>query len=269
VISWNSIKDNGGFGIYLASSVSNRIFGNNVTSNSLCGIQVDAVSNLNTIYNNYFSNSVNAKDDGQNYWNVSMTAGVNIIGGPYLAGNYWSWNYTGADTNNDTIGDTLLPYNCGGNIVNGGDWLPLTPPTFQPIGDLNISGILCPIVAVSNSTISGFSFNNTAFWFNVSGMEGASGYCAIIVPTGLNLSDYVVYINGTSWPYTLSSNGTHYYIHITYTHSKSEITVQSLGGFVPEFPFLGTTILLAAAVIIFWTYKGCRRRLHYQRIPAN
>ncbi|HDO19835.1 MAG TPA: PKD domain-containing protein, partial [Thermoplasmatales archaeon] len=78
----------------------------------------------NLIYNNYFNNTNNAYDDGTNTWNISKTTGRNIVGGPYLGGNYWS-DYSGVDTNGDKLGDTSLPYNSSGNIVNGGDFLPL------------------------------------------------------------------------------------------------------------------------------------------------
>ncbi|RLF39269.1 MAG: hypothetical protein DRN21_03825, partial [Thermoplasmata archaeon] len=102
------------------------------------------------IYNNYFNNTHNAYDDGNNIWNISKTPGTNIIGGPYLGGNFWS-DYYGVDTDGDELGDTNLPYNCSGNIQNGGDYAPLTNNTL-PIGGItlpvNIIRLLVPYVSV-------------------------------------------------------------------------------------------------------------------------
>ncbi|KAF5429424.1 Cohesin domain-containing protein, partial [Candidatus Methanomarinus sp.] len=78
-----------------------------------------------------------------NIWNTTPAPGTNIIGGPYLGGNYWS-DYDGKDTDGDGLGDTLLPYNIG--ITNGGDYHPLvqsvpSPDTTPPV-----------IINITNST---------------------------------------------------------------------------------------------------------------------
>ena len=126
-ITGNNASNNYIDGIYLYSSSSNNFTGNNASNNDYCGISLESSSN-NTIYNNYFNNTNNAYDDGTNAWNITKTAGTNIIGGPYLGGNYWS-DYAGVDPNYDGLGDTLVPYNSSGNIQNGGDYLPLVYPS--------------------------------------------------------------------------------------------------------------------------------------------
>ncbi len=124
----NTLIDNtansNSYGIFLWDSSNYNTIANNIAnSNNNDGIVL--YSSNNTIYNNYFDNTNNAYDDGDNYWNTTKTLGTNIIGGPYIGGNYWS-DYTGSDIDGDGLGDILLPYNSGGNITTGGDWLPLT-----------------------------------------------------------------------------------------------------------------------------------------------
>jgi nitrous oxidase accessory protein len=102
-------------GIWLYSSSNNTLTTNTAKSNPY-EIYLGSSSN-NTIYNNYFRD---AYDDGTNTWNTTKTNGTNIVGGPYLGGNYWS-NYTSVDANTDGLGDT--PYNISGG--SNKDYLPL------------------------------------------------------------------------------------------------------------------------------------------------
>jgi parallel beta-helix repeat protein len=144
-LTGNTANSNNNHGIYLGSSSSNTLTGNIARDNNH-GIYLE-YSSTNTIYNNYFNNTQNAYADGTNVWNISKTEGKNIIGGPYLGGNYWN-DYTGTDTDNDGLGD--IPYNIPGGTNK--DYLPL----------VNISGL--------QGSISG----KVTYTCNTTGIAGAT-----------------------------------------------------------------------------------------------
>ncbi|MCZ7382636.1 MAG: right-handed parallel beta-helix repeat-containing protein [Candidatus Methanoperedens sp.] len=78
-------------GIYMyGNDISNiTVTGNTITDSDNYGIYI--TGDENTIYNNYLNNTDNAYDSGSgNVWNITEKAGKNIVGGPYLGGNFWA-----------------------------------------------------------------------------------------------------------------------------------------------------------------------------------
>jgi parallel beta-helix repeat protein len=142
----NSANSNTFNGIYLDSSGNNNLMDNTVSNNNY-GIRLQ-YSSSNNIYNNHFNNTFyNALDDGTNIWNITKTGGTNIIGGPYLGGNYWR-DYDGNDTNGDGLGDT--PYDIYGGANK--DYLPLVAIAAPEIFDTG-EGDYPSISGTHNGTI--------------------------------------------------------------------------------------------------------------------
>ncbi len=132
ILESNLVENNIPYGIFLnPSSGSNTIKSNKIINNTI-GLGLDRSSN-NLIFNNFFNNTVrNAGDGGVNSWNIAKTNGTNIVGGPFLGGNFWH-DYNGTDLDGDRLGDTLLPYNSSNNILAGGDFAPLVFPNITNV----------------------------------------------------------------------------------------------------------------------------------------
>jgi parallel beta-helix repeat protein len=124
-------------GISLFSATDNTISSNNLICCNT-GIKNGYSSNDNTIYhNNFFNNTQNAYDDGNNTWDNGYPSG----------GNFWD-DYNGTDADGDGIGDTPYPIpgcdnwdeyplmeSWGDNLLPIADfnWTPSHPEAEEPI----------------------------------------------------------------------------------------------------------------------------------------
>lgn len=137
-------------GIYLDSSDSNKLYGNIIASNADSGISMCQACDNNTIFDNYFNNVYNTDiGNSKNHWNIKRTAGKNIVGGPYIAGNFWAspggkgFSETAPDENKDGFAD--IAYN-GTNVT---DYLPLVS---VPDPEQEVISLESPIKVYNNST---------------------------------------------------------------------------------------------------------------------
>ncbi len=125
-LNGNDASKNKKWGIYLYSSSNNTLNGNSIVNNNYGIVLWYSVNN--TIYNNLFKNreNIGGLDTLHNTWNTTQQPGVNIIGGPYLGGNFWAStgridiSITCSDSDHDGICD--LPYTFDDN---NSDYLPL------------------------------------------------------------------------------------------------------------------------------------------------
>jgi len=160
----NSTLSSNGFGIVLSGSSKNNTIVNNTLSSNAWGVYFGDYANSNLIYNNYFKNTINVffETSRPNTWNTVKTAGINIIGGSYLGGNYWSspdergFSDTCSDRDSDGICDEPLIID-----ENNIDYYPLKPaqpqsstptPTLTttptPLPTLIIIGVILAVITI-------------------------------------------------------------------------------------------------------------------------
>jgi len=145
-----------------SSSQSNTINDSRIENNIQYGISLENGSGIyptyNTIYNNIFNNTVNLysnHDNNENYFNTTLTAGTNIIGGSWIAGNYWT------DPDGSNFSDNCLDGNGDGicdssytPVINNTDYLALTDVT---------PGIPCATCSDCNTKIQAANPGDTVY----------------------------------------------------------------------------------------------------------
>jgi len=159
----------------------NIIFKNNTITNKndtyiAYFLHIDNLVIVNNAFLNSTSKTVTISDCTNVSLNITKTSGRNIIGGPYIGGNYWN-HYTGTDSDNDGIGDT--PINISGYI----DYLPLMPYDYPPTisnpnpanGSTNIP--ITTTLSVQINDTDGDNVNVTFYWSNgtVIGYDNVAG----------------------------------------------------------------------------------------------
>jgi parallel beta-helix repeat protein len=136
----NTLSGNTAFknerGVYLGSSDGNTFTGNTVQNNKVYGFTICGRCDKCLIYNNYFNDATIKIGNGAgNAYSITKTAGTNIVGGPYIGGNYWAkpdgtgFSQKAVDKNGDGISDSAYTHIAGSKYS---DALPLVIATSKP-----------------------------------------------------------------------------------------------------------------------------------------
>ena len=131
---------------------------NIISFNEKCGYE-DYSAGTNLIYDNYFNNTLNirlgehSRPETPSSWNITKTPGKNIVGGPYIGGNYWATpegnGFSQTHSDSDADGTFEGPYSL--NKIEA-DYLPLVLPSRTseprlPVADFrsNVTDGLSPL----------------------------------------------------------------------------------------------------------------------------
>jgi len=263
-ITSNDVSSNT-FGIWLINSGDNGISGNNFTSNAEFGVRLWNSSSNIFFHNNFFGNLV------KNVEQPTNTSFGNLWDDG-IEGNFWG-DYDGAGGYENGIGNK--PY-----VVDERVWLGVHSQDDHPLTGqyLQFTAVVenqsCIVAVVSNSTISGFQYQNSAdnrtnlISFTVDG--ASDGFCLISIPDVLVEPPYVVTIDGGPLSYgAVRTNGTHTWVYFTYVSSGHELTIKPL--LPPEVAvwsqwwFWGMSVLVLAEIVSGGFIIRYRRKIVEQR----
>jgi len=111
------------------------------------------------------------------------------------------------------------------------------------------------VVTESNSSVSPIFFEpaERTLIFNVTGVEGYTGYCNITIPKSFMWSpegEWIVLVDDQQVTPTITEDEENTYIYVTYSHSTHSISIIATWA-VPEFNFaiMLTTLLVAIALL--------------------
>ncbi|HOT04311.1 MAG TPA: NosD domain-containing protein, partial [Methanolinea sp.] len=155
-------------GVYTGNSEKIILNGNRISENELGVIIADSINSV--IFNNYFNNQNNVAIEGLssgNSWNGEKVNHENIMGGPYIGGNFWETpQHNGySELNPDFDGDGLCDEAYliqDGNVDN----LPLKwpLPTAQFISDVTSGEV--PLTVVFTDASTGPDITSWTWQFN-------------------------------------------------------------------------------------------------------
>lgn len=247
-ISGNSVYDNIR-GLYLGSSDDNIVSGNRVWNNSIFGLFVCGRSERNTVYNNYFNDTnLTVKNGIGNAYSTTKTQGPNIMGGPYIGGNFWGspngtgFSQTAIDANKDGFSDYIYKSISGSRYS---DNLPLINP--------NTPGPILPDANFSSDPISGNSPLNVTFFDTSTGDPTGWNWSFGDGASSLEQNPEHTYFSGGNYKITLTvSNtaGSNKIVKSDYIHVIGPVLPK------PEVSFWGSKTAGTAPLTIYFTDKS-------------